>query len=199
MKHLSRNLAAVACVIAFAQPLAALSSPMYLYSGSFVTAKINQTVDSGSAHVGDRFTMNVEAPYPSHNTAYEGAKLYGHVTHVIKADQGRNPELAFAIDRMVLPSGREAAVQMMIQSQETQRHNNFSNIAIGAAAGMILGNMLGKTLFRSNMGATMGMIAGALYGYNRRTNVSLVRGSTVVMEARRTVAFAWPSTTAYRH
>jgi len=92
--------------------------------------------------------------------------------------------LEFTIDRIVLANGRGANVAMMLQSQETQRHNNTGNVALSAVAGMIIGNMVGKTLFKSNMGGAIGAIAGALYGTNKRTNVSLRKGSTVVLEMR---------------
>jgi hypothetical protein len=159
-----------------------------LASGSLVSAKINQTVDSGSAHEGQKFTMTVVRPFPQANSAFAAAALYGHVTHVVPAGQGTNAQLQFAIDRVVLQNGATGRPILMIQSQETQRHDNTANIALSALAGMVVGNWIGKAAFNTNLGGAAGVIAGALYASNKRTNVSLRQGSEVVFEAQRTVA-----------
>jgi uncharacterized protein YcfJ len=186
MKPLSRAIAAIAVVFVCLVPLAASAAPGELSAGTMVTSKMNTTIDSGSAHVGDTFSMTVVSPYPSNNAVYANAQLYGHVTQVVAAGQGKNPVLAFNIDRIVLKDGRHAAVSMTVQSQQTQRHNNIGNVAITAVGGMIIGNMIGKTLFKSNLGGAAGLIAGALYANNKRTNVSLRAGSIVVTELRQT-------------
>jgi uncharacterized protein YcfJ len=85
---------------------------------------------------------------------------------------------------------------MQLQSQETQRHNNLSNVAMTAVAGMLVGNLVGKTIFKSNLGGAAGLIAGALYANNKKTNVSLRQGSVVVTEVRQTVALVVPANTA---
>jgi len=196
MKPTYRITAAAAAALVLALPMAASASSTYLYSGAMVTSTINQTIDSGSAHVGDKFTMTMTTPYPGGDSQYNRALLYGHVVNVVKAGQGTNATLAFAIDRIVLASGRQANVSMRLQSQETQRHNNTGNIAVTAIAGMLVGNMVGKTLFKSNLGGAAGLIAGALYANNQRTNVSLRQGSVVVTEVRQTVALTYPQATA---
>jgi len=95
--------------------------------------------------------------------------------------------LQFGIDRIRLANGRSAPVALMLQAQETQKHNNASNIGLSTLAGMIVGNMVGKTVFKTSGGGVVGAIAGALYASNTRTNVSLRQGSTVVLEVERTV------------
>ena len=196
MKPFHQIIASTAAALAVALPMAAFAAPVYLNAGAMVTSKINQTIDSGSAHAGDKFTMTVTTPYPSGSTQYSNAQMYGHVVHVVSAGQGQNAELTFAIDRVVLASGRQGNVSMRLQSQETQRHNNFSNVALTAVAGMLVGNAIGKTVFKSNLGGAAGLIAGALYANNKNTNVSLRQGSVVVTEVRQTVALNYPSNTA---
>ena len=159
-----------------------------LASGSMVTAKMNQTIDSGSAYNGQKFTMTVVSPYPQGNSAFSGGTLYGHVTKVVAAGQGTNPELAFAIDRIGLANGDQGRPLLIVQSEETQRHNNLTNTALTGLAGMIVGNWIGKAVFKTNIGGAVGAIAGVLYANNKRTNVSLRRGSAVVFESQRTVA-----------
>ena len=196
MKSLFKAMASAAVAVAFVLPTAASAANPQLSAGNMVTSKINSTIDSGSAHAGDKFSLTVLTPYPSNNTTYTNAQLYGHVTRVISAGQGQNPVLEFGIDRIVLANGRQANVSMLLQSQETQRHNNVGNVAVTAVGGMIIGNMLGKSLFKSNLGGAAGLIAGALYANNKKTNVSLRQGSVVVTEVRQTVALVYPRTTA---
>jgi len=159
-----------------------------LASGTTVDAKMNQTIDSGSARIGQRFTMTVVAPFPQGNTQFANATLTGHVTNVVAAGQGTNAQLAFAIDKIALANGATGHPILMVQSQETQRHDNTMNVAASAVAGMLVGNWVGKAVFQSNAGGAVGAIAGALYASNKKTNVSLTQGSQVVFEARQTVA-----------
>jgi hypothetical protein len=197
MNRIHQIIASTAAAMVIVLPLAAsAANPLYLNAGSMVTSKINQTIDSGSAHSGDKFTMTVTSPYPNSNGVYGNALLYGHVVQAVSAGQGRNAVLTFAVDRLVLANGRQGNVAMKLQSQETQRHNNMGNIAMSAVAGMLVGNAIGKTVFKSNLGGAAGLIAGALYANNARTNVSLRQGSVVVTEVRQTVALNYPSSTA---
>lgn len=179
---------AAAAAVLLAPTIAPASRVVTLASGTMVNATMNQTLDSGSAQVGQRFTMTIVAPYPRSDSEFASASLTGHVTNVVPAGQGKNPELAFAIDRISLRDGAQGHPILMVQSQETQRHNNTTNVAAGALAGMLVGNWLGKAVFSSNAGGAIGAVAGALYAANRRTNVSLRQGSEVVFEAQQTVA-----------
>lgn len=196
MKRIQQIIASTAVALAVGLPMTASAAPVYLNAGAMVTSKINQTIDSGSAHVGDKFTLTVATPYPNGDGQYGNAQLYGHVVQVIAAGQGKNAALAFAIDRMVLNNGKQGNVSMQLQSQETQRHNNLSNVALTAVAGMLVGNAIGKTIFKSNLGGAAGLIAGALYANNKKTNVSLRQGSVVVTEVRQRVALNYPANTA---
>ena len=196
MTSLHQTVAAIAVACALVRPLAASAATVELAAGTMVTSRTNSTIDSGSARAGDKFSFTVLTPYPSNDNVYNNARLYARVTRVVKAGQGQDPVLEFGIDRIVLANGRQASVSVLLQSQETQRHNNVGNVALTAVGAMIVGNMIGKSVFRSKLGGTAGLIAGALYASNDRTNVSLRQGSVVVTEVRRTVALRRPRTTA---
>jgi len=159
-----------------------------LASGTTLDAKMNQTIDSGSAQIGQRFTMTVVPPFPQSNSQFQSATLTGHVTNVVAAGQGTNPQLAFAIDKIALADGATGHPILMVQAQETQRHDNTTNVAASALAGMLVGNWIGKTVFQSNAGGAIGAVAGVLYASNKKQNVSLAQGSQVVFEAQQTVA-----------
>lgn len=185
MSNIQRFVFSVIVFACASGPLASSATP--LAQGSMITAKINQTIDSGSSHTGDQFTLTVVPPYPASNSAFAGAQLYGRITKVLRAGQGSNPVLEFTVDRIRLANGRSAPASFTVQAQQTQKHNNVTNIGASTLGGMIIGNIIGKTVFKSKFGGTAGAIAGALYGANRRTNVSLRSGSTVVLEAERPV------------
>jgi len=159
-----------------------------LASGTTVDATMNQTIDSGSAQIGQRFTMTVVPPFPQSKSQFQSATLSGHVTNVVAAGQGTNPQLAFAIDKIALADGATGHPILMVQAQETQRHDNTTNVAASALAGMLVGNWIGKTVFQSNAGGAVGAVAGVLYASNKKQNVSLAQGSQVVFEAQQTVA-----------
>ncbi len=203
MKSLHRAIAAASLMLVCVSPLGASASTrqLWLSAGNMVTSRMNKTIDSGSAHSGDTFSLTLMAPYPANDAVYTNAQLYGHVTRVTAAGQGRDPVLEFVITRIVLANGRESGVSMLLQSQETQRHNNLGNIALTTAGGMIIGNMIGKSVLKTNLGGAVGLIAGALYANNRKSDVSLRQGSVVVTEVRQTVALLYPRTTvgAMRH
>lgn len=181
-----------ACSLAAAMLLGPATAPaapvVTLASGTDVTASMNQTIDSGTATTGEHFTMTVQPPYPQGSSAFHGGQLYGHVTQVIPAGQGRNAELQIAIDKMVLPDGAQGYPQLSVLTQQTQAHNNTTKVALSALGGMAVGNWLGKAVFQTNAGGAVGFIAGALIASNNRSNVSIAQGSQVVFEARRSVA-----------
>lgn len=181
--------AAAALLLAPAMtPAASYPRVVTLASGTQVDASMNQTLDSGTAQIGQQFTMTVVPPFPQSNSEYSGATLTGHVTNVVAAGQGTNPELAFTIDKIALTNGAAGHPTLMVQAQATQKHDNTTNVAASALAGMLVGNWVGKTVFQSNAGGAVGAVAGALYASNKRTNVSLRQGSQVVFEAEQSVA-----------
>jgi hypothetical protein len=182
--------AAAAMLLAPTVAPAVASAPrvVSLASGTMLDATMDQTIDSGSAQIGQRFTMTVVPPFPQSNSQFESATLTGHVTNVVAAGQGTNPQLAFAIDKIALADGATGHPILMVQAQETQRHDNTTNVAASALAGMLVGNWIGKTVFQSNAGGAVGAVAGVLYASNKKQNVSLAQGSQVVFEAQQTVA-----------
>ena len=189
MRTILRATILAAIAVGVALPLSASAAQVVvLRPGNMITASMNQTLDSGSAHNGDKFTLTVVSPYPSGNSAFTNAQLAGHVTNVVRAGQGRNATLEFALDQIHLTSGQQGAVSTIVQTEATQRHNNTGSIALTALGGMIVGNIIGKTVFHSKLGGPAGLIAGALYAANTRTNVSMRKGSVLVTEVVEHVA-----------
>src|SRR5215469_8994768 len=90
-----KSLAAIALVATFtATAVAALAeNSVTLYNGTVINTRLNEGLDSSSANVGDTFTMAVVPPYPSGDPLFQGATMSGVVTKVVRAGQGRNPEI----------------------------------------------------------------------------------------------------------
>ena len=151
-----------------------------LYSGTKITAKMDSTIDTGRASVGQHFTMHVTPPYPS--SMLQGAYISGHIVKVVHAKQGVKPELQLSMDRLYLSDGSSFEIDgQLVDSQQSKSENNLGHTALTALGGMIAGNMIGKTIYTGGGGA-VGLAAGALYGLNAKTNFNLPAGSNVTVQ-----------------
>jgi hypothetical protein len=181
-----QRLATAALVAVMATTTMASAQSTTLYSGTKINAKMDTTLDSGKAYVGQRFTMHVSAPYPS--SALQGAYISGHVVKVVHAKQGVKPELQLGMDRLYLSDGSSFDIDgQMISSQQSKSESNLGHTALTALGGMIAGNMIGKTILHTGGGGAVGLAAGALYGLNAKTNFNLPAGSNVTVQLTHTV------------
>jgi len=158
-----------------ARVLATTTAP----AGAKFYALMNQTLDSGTAQVGQHFTMQVIAPYPNGDAStWAGSTIVGHLVHVQHASQGRKAEIGFAFDKITLRNGASAMLSAKLVSVEEKHSTNVGHIAFNTAAGMVVGNILGKWL-GTNAGGAIGAVGGALYGINMKTNFSVAAGSRI--------------------
>src|SRR5476651_2137587 len=98
--------AALALVLATLGPVAvALAEPEAIPEGTTISGDLSTDLDSGKAQVGDGFSLQIVRPYPNGDPSYAGAFVRGHVAKVIRAGQGRKPELDLAFDSIVLSDG----------------------------------------------------------------------------------------------
>ncbi len=170
-------------------PLASAAESITLYNGSVINARLNQGLDSGSAHVGDVFTMAVVPPYPSGNPAFQGATISGVVTKVQPAGQGRNPEIVIVPEYLRLPGGSTANIYGNVTSVAANKSTagTAGKAAIGALAGMLIGNAIGQTIFHTSGGGAVGLIGGAMLGANNKTNFSIPPGANATVQLSQTV------------
>jgi hypothetical protein len=171
---------AAAAALAFT-PLAASAA---IGPGTELYGTIDQSLDSKSAQVGQQFTMsNVH----SQDNNITGATIYGHVSEVQPAGQGRPARIALGFDTLHTRSGSSYRLDGRATNVDVQTKSNAVNEAGGAVAGMIVGNIIGKKL-GTNLGGLVGAAGGYVYAKNAKQNVTIPQSSTVtvqVLTARR--------------
>lgn len=180
------SLAAVALAGALAGTAlsASAATSVTLYNGTVINARLNQELNSGSAHVGDTFTMTVVPPYPSGEPLFQGATVTGEVTRVRPAGQGRNPEIVISPRYLHLADGSSAYIHGDVTSIAANKSTGQTagKAAIGALAGMLIGNALGKTIFHTNAGGAIGLIGGAMLGANSKSNFTIPAGANATVQ-----------------
>lgn len=149
-----------------------------LTSGSLLNGTLDQNLSSNRAYVGEPVTLsNVTSNDGSGSVV--GGKLYGRVTFVQAAGQGRPGKLKMYFTTLVLRNGATYNVSTTLVQSNTQTKNNTAKEVGGAVAGMLVGNMLGKTIFHSGAGGLLGAAGGFLLAKNNKENVNIPAGSVV--------------------
>jgi hypothetical protein len=180
----------LAMVLAVALTTAFVGAQTYgiIPSGSQITAVMDTTLDSGTANIGDTFSMHVIAPYPNDDQRYDGAIITGHVIGVTRASRGKTPQLQLGIDSLALRDGTTVDLSAQVTGQQTNTQTKSgAKVALATLGGMLLGNVLGKTIFHTGGGGLIGAAGGFLYGLNDKTNITLPAGNQVTLTTTRDV------------
>ncbi|MGB6985648.1 MAG: hypothetical protein WBD74_06705 [Candidatus Aquilonibacter sp.] len=188
--NLRNALTALVMLVAFAGNtlLASAQEQLTLYQGAQVNARMRTQIDTGKAHVGDRFVMDVVPPFPSGNPAFQGAIIAGEITSVTSAGQGRKPSLGLQFDYLRLADGSTVDISAtMTADQRKAESKNAVKVALATVGGMLLGNAIGKTLFHVGGGGIIGAAGGLLYGLNGKANFAIPQGSDVQITLNQTV------------
>lgn len=185
----SLSVLALAAVFAVTTVAALAESSVTLYNGTVINTRLNEGLDSGSANVGDTFTMAVVPPYPSGNPLFQGATMSGVVTKVVRAGQGRNPEIVIHPRYLRLADGSMATVYGDVTGIAANKSSGetAAKAAGGALVGMLVGNAIGKTIFHSSAGGAIGLIGGAMMGANNKSNFSIPAGANATVQLNQTV------------
>jgi hypothetical protein len=189
MKVRTTVMALVALVaIALTAIPARAQSDLTLYQGAQVNCRMRTALDTGSAHVGDRFVMDVVPPFPSGDPAFQGAIIAGEVTSVTRAGQGTKPALGVQFDYLRLADGSTVDISAnMTEDQRKEEQKSGLKVALTTLGGMLLGNAIGKTLFHVSGGGFVGAAGGFLYGINSKANFQVPAGSDVQITLNQTV------------
>jgi len=174
-------LAAVAAAFIGLVPISALAN---IGPGTVLVGSMDQSLDSKSVQVGQRFTMS---DVHSQDNDINGGTIYGHVSDVQRAGQGRPGKIELAFDKLRTRSGNSYALTGRAQNVQTNTKNNALKEVGGAVAGMIVGNVLGK-MVHTNAGGLLGAGGGYILAKNNKENVSIPQHAVVsvqVTSARR--------------
>jgi len=154
--------------------------PMYtVASGTRMHARINETLNSKTSRIGDRFTATVTDPVYSTTGAVlipNGSTLVGRVDNVQPAKKGGNPgAIDVSFVSLKLPNGRTRVINGTLtdlnaddaksDAEGTARGDKMKNrklifIGGGGAGGAILGAAIG-----GGKGALIGGLLGAGGGF----------------------------------
>lgn len=167
-------------------PAVVLAATTTLYKGDALTASMDTTLNTGQVQAGDRFTMHVIAPYPQDDIDLSNAVISGEVVKVVPAGQGKNPQLFLAFNQLTLQDGTSYPLNaQMTAADQKQDSRNGGHVALTTIGGMLAGNIIGKTIFHTNIGGAVGAAAGALTGYNKKSNFSIQQGAKVTLTLTR--------------
>lgn len=183
---LRSRIPALAVLLAFLLPAAALAQTVTLSQGQTLNVQFQNTLNSGDAYAGQHFTARVVAPYPNDDTTFANALVNGTVIKVVSAGQGRNPELHLSWDSITLQSGASYPLNAEMTTGGPKSENrNGGHVALTTIGGMIVGNIIGKTIFHSNAGGAIGAAGGFLTGYNKKSNIQVSQGDQVQLTLTR--------------
>ncbi len=147
-------------------------------SGTVIRVRMNATLSSKEARVGDTFTTNVTEPVYSTNGAVvipTGSTVVGRVDAVTKAKKGGDPgTIDVSFTDVKLPNGTNRVINGSLTSLDTKtaksdnegtasgddrKNDKIIFIGGGAGGGAIIGGIIG-----GGKGAVIGGILGALGG-----------------------------------
>jgi hypothetical protein len=153
-------------------------------AGVNVFGVLSTDLNSANVNVGDGFSLAVTQPYPNGDASYANATIRGHVASVQRAGQGRKAQIELTFDRIFLSNGTSAPVYGHVVKLQQNEKNSTAQKAIGAGVGMLVGNYLGKHI-GTNLGGLLGAGGGFLYANNLKSNITVPKGSTVVLQLDR--------------
>jgi hypothetical protein len=166
---------------AFALALTPLVASAQISSGTELVGTMDRSLDSGSAQVGERFTMhNVH----SQDNDIHDAVIYGHVARVERAGQGRPGKIELAFDKLRTENGGSYALNARATNVQVNTKSNALKEVGGALAGMIVGNVLGKWM-GTNIGGIIGAGGGYMVAKNNRQNVTIPPHANVTLQVLR--------------
>jgi hypothetical protein len=175
--RLHTTIAAVLTLV-FVTTLTASAAPPV---GALLDGTIDQNLSSNHAFVGQTVSLSNVTSDDGSRTV-RGARLYGRVSEVQSAGQGRPGRIRLDFNTLILSNGARYAVTTTVTNMRVQTKSNAAREAGGALAGMLLGNAVGKTLFGGSAGGTIGAAGGFLLARNARQDVNITQGSVVQVQ-----------------
>lgn len=144
-------------------------------SGTIIRARMNTTISSKSAVVGNTFTSTVTEPVYATNGAVvipTGSTLTARVTNVKKAAKGGEPgQIDVSFVSVKLPNGRTRSINGSLTELESGKTKSDNE---GSASGSKMKNR--KVIFIGG-GAAGGAVLGAIVGGGKATAIGAILGA----------------------
>jgi len=169
------------------QASADLEKSETLTAGTAFLAALQNTIDTGKSHVGDRVTLRTleDVRVNGMTVVPAGATINGSVTHLDSAGRiGGGAQVTLRYTELVMPDGKSYAISAAPLRLEGKGDGTESalEIAGGAVAGGILGGIIG-----GKDDIAKGAVAGAVVG----TGVAVAtKGNQIVLPAGQKVKVA---------
>jgi len=168
------SLVALVCATA----IGAAAAPV---PGSLLNGTLTQSYSSNHAYRGEPVVLrNVTADDGSGSVT--GGTLYGTVSSVQPAGQGRPGRIQFEFYKLVTGSGATYSVNATVTRMKANTKNNALKEAGGTVAGMLVGNAIGKTLFHVGGFGAIGAVGGFLLAKNNHQNINVDAGTIVQVQ-----------------
>lgn len=151
-------------------------------ANTVIRVRLNESLNSGTARIGDRFSSNVTEPVYGGGSSVDvipvGSKIWGHVTAVNRAQKRKPGNITVAFTQVELPSAKTYAINGSLTTLDTDRVNSDNEgtvkgtsnqkrdavfIGGGAATGALIGAIAG-----GGKGALIGGILGGGLGTGAR-------------------------------
>jgi hypothetical protein len=150
-------------------------------TNTVMRVRLNESLNSGTARIGDRFSANVVEPVYGGNgvdVIPVGSKVWGRVTGVTRAQKRKPGNITVAFNSVSLPNGRTAVINGSLTTLDADNVNadnegtvkGTSNkkrdavfIGGGVGAGAIIGGIAG-----GGKGALIGGLLGGALGTGAR-------------------------------
>jgi hypothetical protein len=148
------------------EPAAASAAPdpvVTLPAGTLIATRLNDRLDSGTAQVGDRFSMMVPEPVSLAGITVlpAGARIRGYVAEVQKARRPNGAGRLTLKADVIEANGAEVGFEGLVTAEgerlegESSTREDLKEIAVGAGVGGLVGGLLG---------GGKGVVAGILIG-----------------------------------
>jgi acetyltransferase-like isoleucine patch superfamily enzyme len=146
---------------------------VFVTTETSLSTKTNQVGDPVAARTAENINVNGQVVIPA------GALVEGHVTAIKTAgNPGETAYIDLAFDRVRLANGDWLPVQAALAGKAGEEVKGSANIprnvAIGAGAGAILGQVIGHDTKSTVIGAVIGAGAGAAAGHATRDTYIVV-------------------------
>jgi hypothetical protein len=161
---------------------------VFVTTETSLSTKTNQIGDPVAARTAENINVNGQVVIPA------GALVEGHVTAVQTAgNPGETAYIDLAFDRVRLSNGDWLPVQAALAGKAGEEVKGSANVprnvAIGAGAGAILGQVIGHDTKSTVIGAVLGAGAGAAAGHaTRDTYVVVPSGSRLNIQLTSSVS-----------